>query len=149
MNPFTVEWNEKFPEPKTIEEAQARRLKVIEDVQAIQTQLGTTRRTHDDGTEYDYLEYSEWKRKAKVALRFKLAQGRMLKDWIGKAAQARQPERPLDERVERRVIGTAFAFLLRDYLSGIVPPPASERDLANDYMDRARAYLSEGRPSNI
>lgn len=142
MRPFTVEWSEKFPEPKTIEEAQARRLKTVADVQAIQMQLGTTRRTHDDGTEYDYLEYAEWKRKAKVALQFSLAQGRMLKDWIAKeTSQRRQAARPSEERIDRRVIGAAFSLLVRDCRAGIVPPSESERDLADDYLDRARAHL--------
>lgn len=142
MRPFTLEWNEKFPEPKTIEEAQARRLKTVADVQAIQTQLGTTRRTHDDGTEYDYLEYAEWKRKAKVALQFSLAQGRLLKDWIAKeTSQQRQAARPSAERIDRQVLGMAFSLLVRDCLARVVPPADSERDLADDYLDRARAHL--------
>lgn len=135
-------WDDKFPEPKTIEEAKARKKGIAEDVQAIQAQLGTTRRTHDDGTEYDYIEYAEWKRKAKFALKMKYAHGRLLKDWITKNhPQTRWAARPIEERLQKRIPGQAFRFLIEDCMDGTVLPAASEDELATRYLNMAREYL--------
>jgi len=72
---------ENWVEPRSLEEAIERRDQVLSELQDIQDQLGERNRiagaqpTSDD-------EYWAWRGKAKVALKYKLAEYRRLKAWV-------------------------------------------------------------------
>ena len=74
----------------SLEEAEQRRLVLIEEIESIQTQLGDHGFDERGGYRHGSLaEYELWRRKAKTALRYRHADLRALNGWIRAERTAR------------------------------------------------------------
>jgi hypothetical protein len=68
--------HQELVEPASIEEAEELRIRLVSDLQAIQSQLGNE---DDDRTS---AEFEAWRRRAKVALKYKVADVQRVNTWI-------------------------------------------------------------------
>jgi hypothetical protein len=71
-----------FPEPTSIQEAQARLAAVAVERKELQTQLGNRNRTDPSGRRLSSQEYWTWRQKAAAALAAKEAEQAVLKLWL-------------------------------------------------------------------
>lgn len=85
-----------FDEPKTLDEAVARRDQRKSEIVAIQNQLADRNR-NIDGRRMSDVEYWTWHKAASAAWRFKIDELRLLKAWI-----VRENERRLEDRRAKR-----------------------------------------------
>ena len=98
--PFTVSFNDRFPEPTTLPEAISRRESLLLETQSIQNQLSDYQKP--GGLKPVAEEnFQAWRRNARTALMIKQAQHRMLKAWC-KQHETEHDRRPL-ERLFRLV----------------------------------------------
>lgn len=112
-------------EPRTVDEAIARRNALITDVQKIQAQLG-----REDGGD------AEWRRTALHALNEKQGELRRLKDWL-----RRNDERKASEW---QLLATAHRLMEEIMESGALDPDASDAPaLVSELHDRLVALLDE------
>jgi hypothetical protein len=96
-----------FHTPSSLDEAHARRLQLINDVQNIAWQLSSTEKRGSDGLKMAPAAYAEWRRKAIGAMRLKEAALRAVKKWIHDAKApkprvlpSREPVDGLEDRLE-------------------------------------------------
>jgi hypothetical protein len=84
------DYQDNWAEPVTLEEGIRRRDEVLSEAQDIEDQLGDPdRQTDDEG-------YRQWRGKAKVALKYKLAEYRRLRTWVQLNRRAPSPSRLAD-----------------------------------------------------
>jgi hypothetical protein len=122
-----------YKEPKSIEEAQRRRVDLIEAIQHIEAQLGD--RDKKTSLTSDGVPYPLWRSRAVYALQFRSAELRRVKDWISKAQARASPLEGLLQDIYSRM------RLLAD--------TARELSRQNDSLKRELATLRKSNSNGI
>ncbi len=104
----------RFVPPKSLQEAYERRTERVLRKQGIEDQLGSNNRTHADGRRMNYLEYEQWRIKAKGAMRATEATLMLLKNWIREENERVRGEERKDTEERNRKRAEAQGLSLDD-----------------------------------
>lgn len=82
MTKFAVARAARAVPPASLEEAEARRLTLVSDIQRIQAQLASRNRTEPTGERVSKIKYSDWRQRSVHAIACLTKDLRELKAWI-------------------------------------------------------------------
>ena len=133
-----------FQEPISLEEGEARRIQLTQDVEGIEAQLGDRNRTDETGNRMSSAQYWAWRKKAQHSLRQKLGELRVLKSWL-RTKRAEQSS-SIAANLPPALLEEALCLLeqilpLAKSPSAVTPSSDAQTklDAAQSFVDRVRA----------